>query len=276
MGPMKIKSLGYRTDLIFPTFEGEIADRGDYLVVRTPSNPMFYWGNFLLFPAPPRQGDFVRWRELFKREIGAPPQVEHQAFGWDTLEGEAGFVEPFLSAGFGLNVDVVLATNALRPPAHVAESMVCRALKSDADWHQVLGLQALCREEGHDEAGYVVFRERAMERYRRMSDARRGHWYGAFLDGQIVADLGIFHQDGLGRYQSVETHPDFRRRGIAGTLIYKAGCQAMAEHDLHTLVMVAESDSAPARLYQSLGFAPTEKSSGLLWFPRIEEPATIG
>ena len=62
IGLVHIKSLGYQTDLIFPAFEGEIADRGDYVVVRTPSNPTFYWGNFLLFSNPPGQGDFVKWR----------------------------------------------------------------------------------------------------------------------------------------------------------------------------------------------------------------------
>jgi len=271
---VRINSLAYQTDLIFPAFDGEIIDRGDYVVVRTPSNPTFYWGNFLLFSRPPGRGDFVQWRELFASEIGLPPQVEHQAFGWDTLDGQTGFVEPFLSAGFALNVDVVLATDALRPPSRPSDSVEVRALGSEADWRQVLELQMVCREEGHDEGGYRTYRERAMERYRRMADARRGHWYGAFLDGEIVADLGIFHRDGLGRYQSVETHPDFRRRGIAGTLIYTAGRQAMAEHGLRTLVMVAEADSDPARLYQSLGFVPREKSAGLVWFPRVEQPAT--
>ena len=38
---MEVKSLGYRTDLIFPAFDGEIIDRGAYLVVRTLSNPTF-------------------------------------------------------------------------------------------------------------------------------------------------------------------------------------------------------------------------------------------
>ena len=57
---MDVKSLGYKTDLIFPAFDGEIVDRGDYLVVRTPSNPYFYWGNFLLFPRPPAEGDYLR------------------------------------------------------------------------------------------------------------------------------------------------------------------------------------------------------------------------
>jgi ribosomal protein S18 acetylase RimI-like enzyme len=273
---VQIRSLGYQTDLIFPTFDGEIVDRGNYLVVRTPSNPTFYWGNFLLFSSPPAQGDFAKWRKLFASEIGAPPHVEHQAFGWDSLKGETGCVDPFLKAGFALNLDLVLTAATLRPPAWPAHSVVVRALESDMDWHQALDLQMACREEGHDEVGYRVFRERAMERYRRMSDAHRGHWYGAFVDGRMVADLGIFHRDGRGRFQSVETHPDFRRRGIAGTLIYTAGGRAMAEHGLHTLVIVAKADSAPARLYQSLGFLPREKSAGMLWLPRLEQPATSG
>jgi ribosomal protein S18 acetylase RimI-like enzyme len=268
-----IKSLAYQTDLIFPAFDGEIVDRGDYVVVRTPSNPTFYWGNFLLFSSPPGQADFIKWRRLFASEIGPPPHIEHQAYGWDCIEGETGSVEPFLQAGFALSQDVVLTASAVRPPDRPARAVVVRALESDADWQQALSVQMACREDVHEEGAYRIFRERLMDGYRRMSEAHRGHWYGAFIDGQIVADLGVFHQDGLGRYQSVETRPDFRRRGVAGTLVYTAGRQAMAEHNLHTLVMVAEADSAPARLYQSLGFAPKEKSAGMLWFPRVEQPA---
>ena len=50
---MNIQSLGYRTDLFFPRFDGEVTDRGDYIVIRTPSNPTYHWGNFLLFNQPP-------------------------------------------------------------------------------------------------------------------------------------------------------------------------------------------------------------------------------
>jgi hypothetical protein len=38
---MNIRPLGYRTDLFFPAFDGQIVDRGEYVVVRTPSNPTF-------------------------------------------------------------------------------------------------------------------------------------------------------------------------------------------------------------------------------------------
>jgi hypothetical protein len=78
---VNVKSIGYRSELIFIHFDGQVLDRGDYLVVKSPANPSFYWGNFLLFARPPEAGDEERWRNLFKHEIGRPPEVTHQVFG---------------------------------------------------------------------------------------------------------------------------------------------------------------------------------------------------
>jgi len=264
---MNLRSLGYRTDLIFPAFDGEIIDRGDYLAVRSPLNPTFYWGNFLLFAKPPQEGDFEKWRELFGRDIGAPPKVTHLAFGWDSPQGDSGLIEPFLQAGFGVERSVVLTATQPRPPARPSSEVTIRVLNTDADWAQAVELQVLGREPGHEEAGYREFKERARDRYRSMEAAGLGHWYGAFIGDRLVADLGVFHDGrGLGRYQAVETHPDFRRRGIAGTLVYEAGRRAIVEHGLQTLVIIADEDGDPSRLYQAVGFAPTEKDVGVLWW----------
>ena len=58
---MDVASLGFRTDLALLERSGStIDDRGDHLVITTPSNPGFYWGNFLLLdqvPAAERVGD---------------------------------------------------------------------------------------------------------------------------------------------------------------------------------------------------------------------------
>ncbi len=265
---MNVRSLGYRTDLIFIAFDGKIIDRGDYLVVRSPANPTFYWGNFLLFSQPPQAGDYTKWRELFAHEIGAPPETEHQTFGWDSPEGDQGVIQPFIQAGFRLNLGVVMTSAELQAPARSSDLVSVRALKSGPDWEQAVDNQVACREPEFGESEYRIFRNRQMDRYRRMAESGFGDWFGAFVDQRLVADLGIFHQDGFGRFQSVETHPDFRRQGIAGTLIVKAGRQAMAEYDLHTLVIVAEPDSSPARLYESLGFQLAEKQIGLEWWPQ--------
>ncbi len=273
---MKVRSLGYRTDLIFPAFDGEIIDRGEYLVIRSPANPTFYWGNFLLFSRPPQERDDATWRELFAREIGTPPDIEHQTFGWDSPEGAEGVIRPFLQAGFRLNRAVVMTSTKLQAPAKPAELVSMRALKSESNWQQAVDNQVVCREPEFRESEYRIFQNRQMDRYREMAESGLGDWFGAFVDERLVADLGIFHQDGLGRYQSVETHPDFRRKGIAGNLIFKAGRQVMAEYDLHTLVIVAEPDSRPARLYESLGFQLAEKQVGLEWWPQIDPHTNNG
>ena len=135
---MQIQSLGYRTDLFFPTFDGQIMDRGNYLVIRTPSNPTFYWGNFLLFPQPPGDGDLEVWRNLFAQEIGIPPDTEHQVFGWDSPDGELGVIQPFTEAGFRLDRNVVLTSRQPRNSNNSLDYVRIRSLKTEADWEQAV------------------------------------------------------------------------------------------------------------------------------------------
>lgn len=264
---MQLRSLGYRTDLIFPAFEGEILDRETYRVIRTPSNPSFHWGNFLLFAGPPQPGDFQRWRDLFALEIGRPPQVEHQTFGWDTSAGEQGLIQPFLEAGFRLLHSVVLTARQVHLPPHRAAVVTVRPLRTEAEWGEALSNQVRCRGAEYGEAGYRLFKQRQMARYQAMVQADLGEWFGAFVGEQLVADLGIFRDREVGRFQNVETHPDFRRRGIAGTLVYQSAHYALTQLGLETLVMVADYDGPPARLYQSVGFQPAEVQVGLERWP---------
>jgi ribosomal protein S18 acetylase RimI-like enzyme len=265
---MNLRSLAYRTDLIFPSFDGEIIDRGRYLVVRTPSNPTFYWGNFLLFDRPPAPADVMRWPKLFAEEIGGPPLTHHQTFGWDSPEGETGAAQAFEALGFRLLRSAVLSAVQVNPPPHFAPEVDVRTLQTDDEWRLATENQIRCREEGHDESGYRLFKEREMRRYRAMASAGRGAWFGAFLGEALVADLGIFHQGRLGRFQSVETDPSYRRRGFAGTLVYQSARHALGSMPIDTLVLVADAGEPPDRLYRSVGFQQVEFAVGLeRWSP---------
>lgn len=260
---MQVRSLGYRTDLIFPAFDGEIIDRGDYLVVKTPANPTFYWGNFLLFDSPPKIGDFDRWREIFEKEIGKPPQIIHQAMGWDSPLDEAGIIQPFIDHGFHLDNGVVLIAGRdnLNPKASPGISI--RQLHSDKDWMQSIENQVICRESIFGKAGYRVFRQGQAKRYRAMTDAGLGAWFGAFAGDRLVGDLGIFCSGDLARFQSVQTHPDFRKRGIAGALVYQAAIYAFENHFVDNTVIVAEENSPAQHLYQTIGYKFVEYQLGV-------------
>jgi ribosomal protein S18 acetylase RimI-like enzyme len=263
---MQVRSLGYRTDLFFAGYSGEITDCGDYLVIRTPSNPTFYWGNYLLFPRPPGSGDERRWRRLFQGEIGPYPEIAHQAFGWDSVSGDLGVVQPFLNAGFRLNRAAVLTAGHLKPVERTAEEVTMLPLSGDDDWAQALENQIDCRDPEHEETGYRVYKQRQMDGFRQMAGAGMGTWYGAFVGPRLVGDLGIFHSRAVGRYQSVGVHPDFRRRGIGRSLVVQSGRHALENFGLQTLVIVADLDSAAQRLYQAAGFEKTELQVGLEWW----------
>ena len=99
-----------------------------------------------------------------------------------------------------------------------------------------------------------------------MSEAGLGHWYGAYLGDKLVADLGIFCDDRLGRYQSVGTDPLYRKRGICGTLVFRAGEMATEEFALENLVMEADPGYHAARIYESVGFEVCEENYSLSWW----------
>src|SRR5881392_3949693 len=77
---MQVTSLGFRTDLALRALEGaEVTDRGDYTVVRSPDNPTFWWGNFLLLAGWPEPGTGDGWLARFAAEF---PQAGTSRWAW--------------------------------------------------------------------------------------------------------------------------------------------------------------------------------------------------
>jgi GNAT superfamily N-acetyltransferase len=265
---MQIKSLGYRTDLFFPKFEGLIYDRGNYLVVLTPSNPSYYWGNFVLFGDPPSAGDYERWKAIFAREISAKQETHHMVFGWDATDGDTGQIRPFLEAGFSLNQNVVLTARQVILPPKYNQEVEIRPVTGDQEWEEAIQNQITCRKPVFSLAGYSDFKRAQMDRYRRMAKAGLGEWFGAYDHGQLVADLGLFCVDGIARFQSVETHPEHRRRGICGALVYQASRYGLEHMGARLLVMIADEHYFAAKIYESAGFKPAERQVGTEWWER--------
>jgi RimJ/RimL family protein N-acetyltransferase len=268
---MKLRSLGYRTDLIFIRFGGRVTDRGRWLEVESPANPTFHWGNLLIFDASPGPSDFPRWIERFDQAFAHAPEVRHMTFGWDSSDGESGEIGPFLEAGFHLEEQVVLTARAVVPPPHRNPAIDVRALSCDHD-REAATLEQLASEAAGAPltAGFETFKRRQMAHYRSMADAGICTWYGAFLDGRMVGDLGLLREGALGRFQTVVTDPAFRRRGVCGTLVYEVARRALEQEGLEQLVMVADEHYHAARIYETIGFRPTGLTRGLS-HPRYRE-----
>lgn len=256
-------SAGWRSDLIFASFDGEIAERGEALVVRTPSNPHYYWGNFMLYERAPRPGELAAWIAAFEREIHAlQPVSRHVAIGLDGVRHYALPDEP-AAAGFECHAATVLtmraADLAAAPDAARVEGVRIEVL-DEAQHPQAVDLQCLVSEhdaEGFDPAPFRDFRQRQMARYAAMSRAGRGDWHGAFsAQGELLAECGLYLDAGgcIGRFQHVDTHPAWRRKGLCRALIHAVARHGFERRGVEELVIVADPEDVAIGLYESIGF----------------------
>ena len=160
-----------------------------------------------------------------------------------------------------------MATSTLKRPQKYNRDVDIRAL-TETDYAAVVDLHVLSGFEGESEADYRRFWEATMQGFGRMVRAGRGAWFGAFLGDELVADMGVFTDGELARYQAVVTHPEYRRRGICGTLLYEVGRYALGQRGAQTLVIVADNAYFAKNIYASVGFAPRERQLGLEWVLR--------
>jgi ribosomal protein S18 acetylase RimI-like enzyme len=252
---VEVRSLGFRTDLMLRRLGGAvIEDRDDHLVIRTPDNPWFYWGNFLLVP-PLGPNDARRWLDVFAETF---PDARHVAIGVDGTDGDLGDCTELRGAGLEPAVDVVLTAAALRAPDILPEGVELRPLVSDDDWRRSVAFRIEA-----DDTGDPAHREFAAARQaelRRQADAGHGVYVGAFAGDELAAELGCYTDGaGLARFQSVETAPAYRRRGLASALLVLAEQLLRRQHDVERFVIVADPAYVAIDLYRRLGFADASR-----------------
>lgn len=252
---MEVTSLGWRTDLMVARLQGStVTDRGSSIVVRTPGNPAFWWGNFILHDGPPRRGDADRWLTQFAAEF---PDAGHLAFGVDGTDGRTGEVEELRGHGLDPELATVMTATAVHEPPRPNREAECRELVWDKDWAAAVEVSVANHEA--EDPSYRDFETLRMASRRRLTESGRGAWFGAFLDGELRATLGIVTDgSGIARFQSVNTIPPARGRGLAGTLVHHAARFGFLELGARTLVIIADADAAVVRVYGSIGFAHTE------------------
>jgi hypothetical protein len=216
-----IKSLVWATDIDVLERDRLLERRDGYWAVHSPTNPTFWWGNFLLFDEPPGAGDGERWEALFEAEYSARGEVTHRTFAWDRTDGAAGDAErEFVERGYELEwtAGLIAPPERIVPHARANTDVMVRALDprpgAEADlWDQVLRRQMSQAPEGTASDYHLTFLRRRQAALRSLFEEGRGAWYVALLGHEIVSSLGIVVTRARARYQDVHTAESHRGRG---------------------------------------------------------------
>ena len=142
--------------------------------------------------------------------------------------------------------------NTVPESADASEHLSIRRVPNDLDdpdtqnWIALAGMEEEA-EGNHDDAAFwraVALREA------RSPDCRL---YLATWDGQAAGACQWSAASGWAYIDSVTSHPDFRRRGIATRLVAQAAQDALAQGNM-TLTLFTDRGGAGEQVYRRLGF----------------------
>ena len=259
-----------RTDLHLVSLHGEVQDLDGVVVARTPGNPTYRWGNFILLNSCPEPGDLEplihRARQLFRDQ----PESLHALIRWDgeaipeTLESWA--------TQLGMTNDNGMAMRAGRLEARTHPELAVRPLDLEKDWVEIEELNRTCDpEEIPEQPDYVLFKERLRQSWKVWAKQDGFTWWGGFIDDRLVGQLGMaVCPGGFGRFQSVETAPDMRRQGICSTLVSTVGNHALDHLQCRELLLGIDPEGNASRVYRKLGFTLEDWNHGLVMIDATE------
>jgi len=237
--------------------------------VRTPSNPTFFWGNFLQFDAAPAAGDEERWPALFARHIRSrQPDSGHVSLCWPGAQ--RGAADAFVPLGYAVEESVVMLADRLVAAAAPGRDVRCARVAGDRPWEALVQLHLRTRDPSHGAEDYERYARRKAGHWRSRAEAGQGVWMAAFAGDEVVAALGLYAEsapgpDGLriARYQDVVTDPRWRRRGLCSTLLVRAADEIERQHRVDRLVIIADEHDSARRVYAARGFRVAGSMRGL-------------
>lgn len=220
----------------------------DVTTVTTPLRPDFWDGNVLLLRAAPAPGAWPLWTAQWRERVQQVTGARHGWFQWEAPLGLPNAVPA--PPGYLLEANTLLV-QAPRPARGTGWPVT--ALTSDSDWQKALELLALDAGEAGAPGDFLRWQ---WSRYRERTRAGQGRWLGCWDGTTLTGMVGVLTGGGMARFQQVLTHPAYRRRAIATSLLEAQLEGLLARPDVSRAFIVAEEGSAPGRLYRSLGFEP--------------------
>jgi GNAT superfamily N-acetyltransferase len=242
---------GLATDLAVLEHSGStVEDRGDHLLIRSPHNPDFHWGNCLFVTDEDAVGDAGRWVETFR---SAFPEANWVAVGLPKMPEDQ---DAWTAQGLDLELEDVLTTRTLPRQTPLPKGYAVRRLSGE-DWAQSVAKSVAenDRTDKYDPQTHERFAQQQARVRRALSERDVAACFGAFANELLVADLGIVRCGTTARYQSVGTDEKHRRRGLASHLLGVAARWA-ADRGCDRWVIITEVSNPAGRVYRSLGFEP--------------------
>lgn len=261
---MKELSFDWATDLEILRLTGsDIQEYKDHIIVKTPSNPKYHWGNCLLVLDRSLVNQAQTWVSRFRQNF---PNADWISIALPVMPKNP---EDWHLHGISFDPLDVLLTNQLPQSFPLPSGYLVRALEGD-DWGQLAQkeIEENLISKMYELKEYEEFIIQTNQARKELCKKGKAAWFGAFFENQLVANLGIVVCGTTARYQSVETQNSHRRKGLASHLLGVAA-KWSAENGCVNWVIVTEASNDAGRVYKRAGFNSVQGSINAYKAPMI-------
>jgi GNAT superfamily N-acetyltransferase len=181
--------------------------------------------------------------------------VGHRRFDVDYRSPPEFVARLLLDGGYERSDSLISALEGELRGTAVARDV--RPMVSDADWETFWELMLIDWREHHERIKRPVKQEvaRRMWQAKRLKQPPVQHWL-AYEGNRAIAYLNSWEGiGGVGQVEDLFVHPDYRKRGIATSLLHHCVAQCRAR-DAGPIVIAADPTDTPKSIYARLGFRP--------------------
>lgn len=262
-----LHSLSPSTEIMLTSLMGKVTERDNYFVIHTPDQPNYYYGNFLIFKSHEIPEDISPAIGAFEKEFPDRNLIKHRLLIWDEVSENPRIPQSVIQQGF--SVDPTLVLTMSEKPADIATNTAFELREVN------LSQEINALTENHMANIGYGWTPKALRgnlaarfpKYMQMVKSGHGTWFGAYSKGKLIADFGLFHDGEVARFQAVNTHPNYQKQGACRTLLKHACETAFQKWGVKTLVMAADPTHHARRVYEAVGFKPTQWMHALLKKP---------
>lgn len=185
--------------------------------------------------------------------------IRHRFLLFEDADSAFGVQEAFVRLGFRPTAELALAMVGL-PDCIVNPELEVRAADGGTaleDFRSVLR----ATEAGFGYSPEVLEQMWGLWRSRAPRIGVRP--YVAYLNGAPAGTISVWPRGVFALIDDVATHPQFRMRGVARTMIFEA-CRHAIEAHCEWVVLTSDLFDTPKEMYQTLGFHPIGEVRGFL------------
>ena len=271
MWPLQENSLGTYTDSFVRFPATQFSKDDDFVVYKTPTRADFWWGAYLVSRTPVTKENLAAMLGEWEKRLGELRDIRKKIIQWELPVGDLPITAPELSAQFNdplatIHVNsVLMATPVAMRSTFTLSDVTLQEATSKRDLDAILEMTLDDLESTPDSPATADFLRWTHGQFCEGVKNGCGRWWMLKYKGELVANCGLFGQGRTARFREVTTHPNWRRRGFARMLCQLVLAEGFKDPSVEQVVIIAEHDSSPERIYKSAGFSLNSFQVALRW-----------